>query len=110
MAVVWLFLAFFMFATNRWYQHFWKYAQIMHTLIGVIMVVMSSISFYMALKHLDWTFETGHHNVLGVAIDFGVILVSMGGFVAIYAQTRLNWSTEKIRWFRNGHKFAARII
>jgi hypothetical protein len=74
------------------------------------MVIYSTANLFLVLKHCDWVVSTAIHNISGFIIDLMVILVAIGGIVAIQLQTKLNWSTKKIRQFRYYHKYAARII
>jgi len=47
------------------------------------MVIMSTISLFLALDACDWIVETGPHNLIGFIIDVAVILVAAVGIVAI---------------------------
>lgn len=77
----WCLFGFIMLGSNRWFLHYWKYNVMIHITTGILLTSITIVAGIFAIKNVGGL-QSSLHNIFGLFILFGVVVLSSLGFVA----------------------------
>ncbi len=104
MWTAWGLLSLIQIISNRYLKMYWHLNMWVHRINGTIMMLITLIFGFSALKRAGWQEIPGGHNLFGLAVTICVILVALGGVLTRSLANRLWWRSKTIHIFRRVHK------
>lgn len=75
-----------------------------HRFAGTIILLVTYIMGFLAIKNLNWEVEAVLHNLLGFSILVVVLLIVIAGVVTRSMMNRLKWRTKNLLRLKTAHK------
>lgn len=97
-----------MLGTNRYGTQFWKHRQLIHSICGSLIAILTLIAGITILRELGYEFFYDHvHNAVGIIYFVLVMgLVCLGIFILIFMKVvNMDWQTEKLRHLKKLHAY-----
>lgn len=104
----WTIVALCQIVTNRYMKHYWRYRQLIHTLLGVLSGAVTLAGIIIVLKWLGWAFYFDHwHNVAGMLFMVLCEFLVLGGVSALVMKRYANfdWRTKTMLQRTSVHKY-----
>jgi hypothetical protein len=81
MSISWLLFALVLVATNRWFKHWWKVSQLMHTVAGSLVTIATTLSGITMIARMGFSSEELHF-IFGPILTFSVFALSLSGWLS----------------------------
>ena len=82
MWAAWSLFALIQIYTNRYLVHKWQWRQIVHSVVGTLILLTSITSFGFVFKALDFKVHLQYHAIYGLVTLSAGILLAIGGIIA----------------------------
>ena len=102
MWTAWFLLGFIQIGTGRWFARFWKKANMVHSLTGIAITLITLIEGISSVYRVG-EIEARPHTLAGFVLTCGVTLVSLFGVIAFRVRD-IKWNTPIIKKARTAHK------
>jgi len=93
--------------TNRYWKHFWRWRQILHSIAGTLSLLLVIIFGFIALSKQNWKIVKSKHTIAGFVTLMASILLMLGGFFngfILKAKSNQWGALKAIKW-KAVHKY-----
>ena len=103
--IAWNFLSLGLVGSVRWWHHHYKYSQLAHSVIGVLLMALTIWLGTRACLYLTTSrIELNVHAVVGIFILFMILLPAVTGSIALYFRLTKQWKQDLIQEMKVLHR------
>ena len=98
--------------SNRYWKHFYKVHQWIHSIVGYISLILTTYAIWIAFVQKRYTIIWGWHPIAGFItyIIFGLVILL--GMISMLKRKfiRKDWETSKLIWWATVHSIVAYLL
>lgn len=106
----WTIFGLCMIATNRWFSYLTDKMQVIHSILGTSILIISVVCTYIMVKAKGFNLFANLHTTTGTFCIIGVLLVSMFGILTNRIKNTTLWNSQLIKTFRLIHRSFAYFL